>query len=139
MLSPRIKYPEIRLRVCTISNAPLPSSWILHGRIIRQFLSKILFTLPPIKKQVFRKKWGHYHSASIVHISSLVHLSHSCINYRKTSFTLLPGIKMLIIVFPLYFVEFLLKRFPFLRVRLQNPWMIMGNVCIKISPMQLID
>lgn len=133
LLSPWIKNAKIRCCINSIPNCPLPATWILHRRVINKLRSEISLALMPIEKKIFRKERCHYHSTPIMHPPCCIELSHGSIHNRKACSTLLPGFHMLIIILPFDGVKFLLEGFP-----LQNFGKVIGNICIKLTPMDFV-
>ncbi len=137
LLSPWVEYPKVWLSISPIPYTPLPSSWVLHWRVVCQLVCKILFSQSPVQKQVLWEKTCCYHSASVVHIPSCIHLSHRRIYNRISSFPLLPCAQMLLVYFPLYLIKLWLKTLSVSLIIFQHPWMVMSYVHVKISPMKL--
>lgn len=50
LLWPRIEYSKIRSSISPISYSPLPTSRILHRRIINKFTGKVSFSFMPIQE-----------------------------------------------------------------------------------------
>lgn len=90
LLRPWIKDPKIRLRVSSITNSPLPTTWILHRRIISKLISEMLLPKPPIQEQILGEEWRDNHPAPIMHVPWCVHLPHCSIHNGKSSLTLFP-------------------------------------------------
>lgn len=139
LLCPWVKYAEVRLRVSTVANCPLPSSWILHRRVVSKLVGEVFLSFSPVQKQVFREEVGNNHSTTIVHMSSGIHLGHSSINNGKASFGLFPKFEMLLIILPRYIIKLGLKTLSLFNILSKHSRMIMSNIHIKISPNKLIN
>lgn len=89
----------------------------------------------PIKEQIFGQKWSYNHSGPIMHETSCIEFSHACINYGKTSSTLFPCIKLLLIVSPFDIIEFGLE---WVILFCEYSREVVSYIDIEISPMYLI-
>lgn len=67
-----------------------------------------------------------------MHKSSGIELSHSCIDNREPSFSILPSLKMFVVVLPLEVVKFGLKGQVW---GLEYSGEVVGDVDVEISPM----
>lgn len=90
LLRPWIKDPKIRLRVSPITNSPLPTTRILHRRVISKLIRKMLLPKPPIQEQILGEEWRNNHPAPIMHVPRCVHLPHCSIHNGKSCLALLP-------------------------------------------------
>jgi hypothetical protein len=136
LLGPRVKDPEIGLGVGAVAHCPLPPPRILHRAVIHQFGGKVLFSLVPIKEEVFGEEGSHNHPAPVVHEPRGVEFPHGCVDDGEASSALLPGRQLRRIVFPLHLVEFALEGVGGWE---QDPRKVVSDVGIEISPVQFVN
>jgi hypothetical protein len=69
-----------------------------------------------------------------MHETGAIQFPHCCVDYRESCHTVFPGLQLFLIVFPLNLIKLELKR----RIRVsQDPRVIMTDIHVEISPMQL--
>lgn len=105
---------------------------IIHRRIvIDQMLGEITLTPTPTDMQVFGQERSDYHPYAVVHKTSRIKLSHTCINYWKASRAFSPALKMTAIVIPNQVVILRVERFA------KNMRVMKGDMGEKITPVKL--
>jgi len=100
-LQPRIKDPDlpgISPHPCHI----LPIARILRRRIIYKHLGKELLALLPVNEQVLDQETCDVLSGSVVHVPGGVHLSHAGVDEGDACCSLLPSLKVLLVLVPFY-------------------------------------
>lgn len=88
----------------------------------------------PVQKQILSKEGRHDHSASIMHPSGRIKLSHGGIDNGEACCSCFPGIFVFVIVLPFYAIKFLLEG-----LALKNLGEIVCNVHVELSPMNFVD
>jgi len=136
LLGPRIEYSEIGLSISSITHCPLPASGVLHGTVVDKFWGKVSFALVPIQEEILCKERCDNHSASIMHETCSIELSHGSIDDREAGLALFPGFQLWLVIFPLNLVEFALER---VLLGDEHSWKIVSNIHIEISPVELVD